>query len=170
MKRLCFLFPDVDHTRSAVQALRHAGIGDVNMMIVARHDMPLDDLPAANVDKTDAIPGFQRGLAGGGITGALAGLIALRFSAPGIILGGAAIPWFALIGAGVGGFMTLMAGASLPSSRLRPFEEAIEQQGKVLLMVDVKNQRIQEIENLLKAQVPEGDFVGFEPHAPVVPP
>ncbi len=169
MKRLCFLFPDVERTRNAVQALRRAGIGDGEIMIVARHDMPLEDLPAAGIDKTDAIPGFERGLAGGGVVGLLAGLVVMRFSALGLILGGAAIPWFTLIGAGVGGLMTLLAGASFPSSRLRSFEDAVEHQGKILLMVDVKNDRVQEIEDLLKAESPEGDFVGFEPHAPVIP-
>lgn len=170
MKRLCFLYPDVERTRSAVGALRRAGISDSNIMIVAGHDTPLEDLPAASIDKTDAIPGFERGLAGGAVVGALGGLVAMRFSALGLILGGAAIPWFGLIGAGVGGFMTLLAGASFPSSRLRPFQDAIERQGKVLLMVDVKNDRVQEIENLLKSDTAEGDFVGFEPHAPIIPP
>jgi hypothetical protein len=170
MHRLCFLFPDVERTRSAVAALHGAGIGDSDIMIVARHDMPLEDLPTANIDKTDAIPGLERGLAGGGVIGALGGLIVMRFTALGVILGGAAIPWFAAIGAGIGGVMTLLAGASFPSSRLRRFEEAIEHQGKILLMADVKNDRIREIEDLLKAQAPDGDFVGFEPRAPVLPP
>lgn len=169
MKRLCFLFPDVERTRSAVEALRRAGIGDANIMIVARHGTPLEDLPAANIDKTDAIPGFERGLATGGAIGALAGLIVLRVTTLGVVLGGAAILWFALLGAGVSGFMTLLAGASLPSSRLKPFEEAIEH-GKILLMVDVRNARVAEIEGLLKTRCPEGGFVGFEPHAPIIPP
>jgi hypothetical protein len=169
MKRLCFQFPNVEQTRSAVEALRRAGIGDANIMIIARHDIPLEDLPPANIDRTDAMPGFERGLAGGGVIGALAGLVVMRFTALGVILGGAAIPWFALLGAGVSGFMTLLAGASLPSSRLKPFEDAIAH-GKILLMVDVDVNRVEEFEDLLKAESPEGDFVGFEPHAPIMPP
>lgn len=170
MKRLCFLFPDVVQVRSAVEALRGQGISDSSIMIVARHDVPLEDLPAESIDATDAIPGLKRGLAGGGAIGLVAGIVALRFSTIGLVLGGAAIPLFALIGAGVSGFMTMLAGSSLPNSRLKPFEDAIQREGKILLMVDVEAERAGAIEDLLESRVPASDFVGFEPSAPVIPP
>lgn len=170
MKRLCFLFPDVAQVRSAVEVLRGEGISDASIMIVARHDVPLEDLPAESIDATDAIPGLKRGLAGGGAIGLVAGVVALRFSTIGLVLGGAAIPLFALIGAGVSGFMTMLAGSSLPNSRLKPFEDAIQHEGKVLLMVDVEPERVGAIEALIESKVPASDFAGFEPDAPLIPP
>jgi hypothetical protein len=169
MKRLCFLLCDVAHARNAVEVLRAAHIGDSNIMIVAKHDTPLGDLPAANVDATDAMPGLERGLAGGAVLGALAGILIMRFTALGVILGGAAIPWFTLFGAGLSGFMTLLAGAAFPSSRLKPFETAIEA-GRILLMVDVANSRAQDVERLVRSECPTAEFTGFEPRAPLVPP
>lgn len=170
MKRLCFLFPDVSKVHEAVDVLRGEGIADSAIMIVASHDVPLEDLPAESIDATDAIPGLERGLAGGGAIGLVAGVVALRFSTIGLVLGGAAIPLFALLGAGISGLAALLAGSSLPNSRLKPFEDAIEQEGKILLMVDVEPDRVDAIEALLASKVPASDFVGFEPKAPVVPP
>ncbi len=170
MKRLCFLSPDVEHTRRAVAALRRAGVDDPDLMVVARHGIPLEDLPPAGIDKTDAMPGFARGLAAGGVIGAIAGLVVLSFEDIGIALGGAAIPWFALFGASVSGLASLLAGASLPSSRLHQFQDAIERQGKILLMVDVRDERMEEIQKLVKAESPEIEFAGVEPRAPVIPP
>lgn len=170
MKRLCFLSPDVEHTRRAVAALRSAGAGDSNLMVLARHDIPLEDLPPAGIDATDAMPGFERGLALGGVIGAIAGIAVLSVEGLGVALGGAAIPLFALLGAGVSGFMSLLGGTSLPSPRLHGFQNAIERQGRDLLMVDAREAGVEEFLNLVQAASPETEFVGLEPHAPAIPP
>jgi len=170
MKRLCFLSPDVEHTRRAVAALRQAGIGDPNLMVVARHDIPLEELPPAGIESTDAIPGLGRGLAAGGVVGAIAGLVILTFEDLGFALGGAAIPMFTLLGAGIGGLASLLGGASLPSSRLHQFQDAIEREGKILLLVDVKEDRVEEIKTLVKTASAEIQFAGLEPPVPIVPP
>lgn len=170
MKRLCFLSPDVETVRRAVSALRAAGAGDENIMVIARGDIPLEDLPHAGVDRTDAMPGLARGLAAGGIIGAVAGLVVLSFEDLGFALGGGAIPLFALFGASVSGLMTLLGGASLPSSRLQKFHDAIDRQGKILLMVDVREQRLEEIKTLVMTTSPTTEFVGTEPHTEIVPP
>ena len=170
MKRLCFLSPDVERTRRAVAALRDAGFEDSRLMVIARHDIPLEGLPPAGIERTDTIPGFARGLAAGGVIGAIAGLVVLSFEDLGVALGGAAIPLFALFGAGVSGLAALLAGASLPNSRLHQFQDAIERQGKLLLMVDTPQERTDEILKLVQAQSPQIEFVGVEPHATIIPP
>ena len=119
-------------TRRVVAVLRGAGVENSSLMVVARHDIRLDELPVAGVDKTDAIPGFTRGVAAGGLGG-------------------------------------LLSGASVPSSRLKRFRHAIEHDGKVLLMLDVRKERGKELEKLVEREVPEVEFVGFEPRAPFVP-
>lgn len=170
MKRLCFLSPDVDRTRKAVSALREAGVGESNIMVIARSDIPLENLPAAGIDKTDATAGLARGVAAGGVIGAIAGILVIAFEDVGLALGGGAIPLFALFGASVSGLAALLAGASVSSSRLHRFEHAIEQEGKILLMVDVLDHRTEELQRLVQQAAPAVQFEGQEPPTPVVPP
>lgn len=171
MQRLCFLSPDVEHARRVVLALRRAGVGDARVRVIARHDLPLEDLPRAGViEKTDVLPGLVRGLAVGGIIGTIAGLIVLSFEGTGLALGSVVIALFAVFGAGASGLATLLAGASLPSSRLHRFQDAIERQGRFLLLVDAPQEHIEALRKLVKAESPEVEFVGVEPRAPIVPP
>ncbi len=170
MKRLCFLSPDVARTREAVSALREAGVGDSNLMVIARGDIALEELPSAGIDKTDATAGLTRGLVAGGVIGAIAGILVIAFEDVGLALGGGAIPLFALFGAGVSGLATLLGGASVSSSRLRRFEHAIEGEGRILLMVDVLDTRAQELQERVRRAAPEVEFAGEEPAAPIVPP
>ena len=53
MKRLCFLCSDVQMTRRVVAVLHRAGVEDSNLMVVARNDIRLDELPPPGVDKTE---------------------------------------------------------------------------------------------------------------------
>ncbi len=170
MKRLCFLSPDVARTRKAVTALRGAGVGDANLMVIARDDIALEELPAAGIDKTDATAGLARGLAAGGVIGAIGGILVIAFEDIGLALGGGAIPLFALFGASLGGLATLLAGASVSSSHLRRFEHAIEGEGRILLMADVLDGRAQELQDLVRHVAPEVQFAGEEPSAPIIPP
>lgn len=169
MKRLCFLCSNVEMTRSVVAVLRREGVEESSLMVVARHDIRLDELPPAGIGKTDAVPGLARGLAAGGVVGSLGGLATLSFEELGFALGGAAIPLFGLLGVAVGGLAGLLAGASVPSSRLKRFQQAIERDGKILLMLDVEKERGQRLEELVKRAVPDIEFVGYEPYAPVLP-
>lgn len=138
-------------------------------MVVARHGIRLDDLPAAGIDRTDAIPGLARGLAAGGMVGSLAGLAMLSFEQLGFALGGAAIPLFGLLSAAVSGLGGVLAGASIPSSRLKPLEQAIEKDGKILLMLEVQKERGDSLQRIVEDEVPGIESVGFEPRAPVIP-
>lgn len=170
MQRLCFLCPNVDKARKAVAALRHAGVQDSNLFVIARHDIPLEELPATGIeDTTDALPGLKRGLAAGGMLGAIGGLVMLTFEELDVALGGAAIPLLALLGAGVGGFAGLLGSPSFSNTRLRRFEHAIEKQGKILLMVDATEDRIDEVKTLVTAEGSGIEFAGLEPRAPIVP-
>lgn len=169
MRRLCFLCSDVEMTRRIVAMLRRAGEENSKLMVVARRDIRLDELPAARIDKTDAVPGLARGLAAGGVLGSLAGLSILSFEELGLVLGGAAIPLFGLFGVAVGGLAGFLAGASVPTSRLKRFRHAIEHDGKILLMLDVPKERGEELEKVVKDEVPDVEFAGFEPRAPIAP-
>lgn len=169
MKRHCFLCSDVRVAQRAVALLRRAGVDGSSLMVVARHDIRLDDLPAAGLARTDAIPGLARGLAAGGVVGALGGVAVSSFEGLGFALGGAAIAVFGLCGAAVSGLGGFLAGASVPSSRLKPFEHAIQHDGKVLLMLEVQKERGEELQKLIKDEIREIEYVGLEPRAPVIP-
>ena len=59
-------------------------------------------------------------------------------------------------------------GTSVPNSRLKGFEEAIEK-GQLLMVVDVPKDRVDEIEELVHKHHSEADVRGVEPTTPPFP-
>lgn len=168
MRRLYFLSPDLATTRRIVDELLLARVEVRHIHVLAKRNTPLEDLPEAGVlEKTDLLPALERGVALGGLTGALAGLAAIALPA-GVILGGGAVLASSLAGAGVGGLLSSMVGAGIGNSQLRQFEAAIEQ-GEFLMMVDVPRQRVEEIEDIIRSHHPEVECGGTEPTIPPFP-
>ena len=168
MKRLCLLSPDVAHARQVVDDLKAAGIPEKHLYVVARHGIELEDLPDAGPEADDFLPAYERGLAFGGVAGLLAGLFALAFPPAGVVVGGGGVLLISLFGAGVGGFLTGLAGAAFPSTRLKEFEEAIDG-GKLLVMADVPVDEVDRYEQLIRTADPDIEIHGIEPPAPIVP-
>jgi len=169
MRRIYFLVPNVASARAIVDDLLLARIEERHLHIVAREDTPLDNLPEAGVaQKSDLVPALQRGVAAGGVTGLLAGALAVTFPPAGLVLGGGAVLGMTLFGAGFGAWMSSMVGVGLPSGRLEKFEAAIER-GELLMMIDVPRARVEEIEALVKRHHPESDLEGIEPNIPMFP-
>jgi hypothetical protein len=169
MKRIYFLVPDLDRAKTIVDELLVARIEERHIHILAKRGTPLGDLPEATVfQKTDFVAATERGLALGGITGTLAGLVAIAFPAGPVIGGGALILGGALAGAGIGSWLAGMVGLSVGNTRLKPYEDAIEH-GKLLLMVDVPRDRVEEIHELVRKHHPEAEFEGTEPTMPAFP-
>lgn len=163
MKRIYFLVPNVDITRNIVDELRLARVEDRHIHVLAKRDTPLDDLPEATVmEKTDFFPALEQGLAVGGATGLLAGLVAVALPT-GLVLGGGAVLGIALAGAGIGGWLSSMVGISIGNRRIAQFQEAIEG-GKVMVMVDVPRDQVEEFEAIIKKHHPEAECEGVEPH------
>jgi len=127
----------------------------------------MEVLPEASLlQKSDFIPAVERGLTLGVATGVLVGLVAMSFPPAGLVIGGGGV--FAIGAAGVGGWVSSMVGASVPSTRLKKFEDAIKA-GEFLVLVDVKRDRVDEIEELVKKHDPEADIEGTKPKMPVFP-
>ena len=168
MKRLCFLSPDVNHAKAVIQDLKDDGIVDKNIYVLARSDIRLDELPDAGPEDDDFLPAFERGIAFGGATGLFAGLVAMVFPPAGIAIGGGGVLLVGLMSASMGGFLTGMAGAAYPSSRLKTFEQEIDA-GKILIMVDVPRMRLDHVNALIHRLDPEVDIEGIEPTAPIIP-
>jgi hypothetical protein len=169
MRRIYFLLPSVDTAHKVVDELLLARIDEHHIHVIAKEDTPMGDLPQASLaQKSDVVPALERGIAVGGVTGILAGLVAVTFPPAGLALGGGALLAIALAGTGFGAIMSTMIGVSAPNSRFKQFEDAINN-GEILMLVDVPKARVDEIENLVKQHHPDADIEGTEPTIPAFP-
>jgi hypothetical protein len=163
MRRIYFLVPNIETTKKIVDELLLARVEERHIHVLAKRGTPLEDLPEATfLQKTDFIPALEQGLALGGATGLLAGLVAISLPT-GLVLGGGALFAITLAGAGVGALMSSMVGSSIGNRRIEQFQEAMER-GEFLLMVDVPRDRVEEIETIIKKHHPEAECEGTDPH------
>ncbi|HYE36666.1 DUF1269 domain-containing protein [Methylocaldum sp.] len=168
MKRIYFLVPDIEITKKIVDELLLARVDERHIHVLAKRGVPLEDLPEATfLQKTDFIPSLEQGIAVGGMTGMLAGLVAVALPT-GLVLGGGAVLAISLLGAGVGAWSSSMIGASIGNRQLKNYEDAMER-GELLVMVDVPKDRVEEIEELIKKHHPEAECEGTEPTIPPFP-
>jgi len=169
MHRLYFLMPDVTVTHNLVNELLLSHVEERHIHVIAKEGTPMEELPEASLlQKSDFIPAIERGLTLGAVTGVIVGLVAMSLPPAGLVIGGGAVFAIGAAGAGVGGWLSSMVGVSVPSTRLKKFEDAIKA-GEFLVLVDVKRERIDEIESLVKKHYPEADVQGAEPKIPVFP-
>jgi len=168
MKRIYFLVPDITIARKVVDDLLLARVEERHIHVLTKRGTPLEDLPEATfLQKTDFIPALEQGLALGGLTGILAGLVAVALPT-GLVLGGGAVLGISLAGAGVGAWLSSMVGSSIGDRRIQRFQEAMEN-GEFLMMVDVPRLRVAEIEQIVKRHHPEAECEGTEPTIPPFP-
>ena len=167
VRRIYFLVPDLETTHKIVDELKRAAIEERFIHVVAREGTPLADIPEATMlEKTDFVPGLEKGVALGGVTGLMAGLVAVSFPVPGIALGGGAVLMLSLLGAGIAAWFAGMVGSDVPRPRVEAFEEAVKK-GELLMLVDVPKDRVVEIEELVKKHHPEAKCEGTEATLPV---
>jgi hypothetical protein len=168
MRRIYFLIPNIEVSKKIVDELLLARIDERHIHVLAKRGTPMENLPEATyLQKSDFIPALEQGLALGGLTGILAGLVAM--AVPGaLVLGGGALLATSLVGAGAGAWISSMIGSSIGSRRIQQFEEAIER-GEFLFMIDVPKKRVEEIEALIKAHHPDAECGGTEPAIPAFP-
>ncbi len=169
MRRLYFLIPDAECAASVVDRLLLARVPETRIHVVAREGTPLGSLPPAGLaQKTDLIAAIERGIELGGVTGSLAGLVAIAIPGAAVVSAGAMVLGLALAGGAVGAWASSMIGISVESPRLKPFAQAIER-GKLLMMVDLPAHRVDEIRQMLQAAEPRLQIEGTEPDIPAFP-
>lgn len=169
MRRIYCLLPHLATVQTVVDELLLARIDDKHIHVLARDGTEMGDLPEATLlQKSDFVHGVEQGLAVGGATGVLAGLVAVTFPPAGLVLGGGAVLASALAGAGIGAWVSGMIGTDVPNTQLKDFQDAIEA-GEILLMADVPKARVDEINALIAKHHPEADLHGTEPAMPVFP-
>ena len=165
-RRMYFLLPDIKRTKSVFKELQLARIDKRRIHVLARPGTPLGDLPEASVlQKSDALHGAALGLLLGAVTGAAAGLIVLLFPPAGFATGLGIVLAITALGAVMGVWVAGMIGASTPSTHLEAFSDEIER-GKVLLIVDVPRDRVQEISRMIRTHHPEADVRGVDSTVP----
>lgn len=139
----------LDQARAAMRAAREAGIADEDLSLIARHDIELDAIPEHRKDEhTDFAPAAARGLAEGGATGILAGLVAMAFPPLGVTIAGAVAAGAA--GALVGAWTSALMGASAPDPVRKKFEGEIEA-GRILVVVDGEGDALARAERDIRA-------------------
>ncbi len=168
-RRIYFLIPDVKTARTIVDELLLARIEWRHIHVLARQGIELEDLPEATLaQKSDLLPALARGAAAGGVSGMLAGLVAMAFPPAGLTIAGGAVVAMTLAGAGFGSWMSTMIGVDVPNTRIKQFQHAVEH-GQLLMMVDVPAPRVEEIESLVKRHHQEADVEGTDPTIPAFP-
>jgi len=169
MRRIYFMLPDVDIARNVVHELLLNHVEERHIHLVARDGTPLEGLPRAGLaQSSDLIPALEKGATIGGVTGALAGVVAVSVPAAGVIFGGGAVLGFLLVGAGFGAWMASMLGIDSPNSQTTRFREAIDA-GEILMMVDVPKRRVGEVEAIIRSHYDGVHIEGTEPNIPNFP-
>lgn len=168
-RRLYFLLPSIERARQVVNEMLLARIEERHIHVLAKAGTPLEQLPEATLlQKSDFVHGLEQGLAVGGATGVLAGLVAVSLPSAGLVLGGGALLGIALAGAGIGAWVSGMIATDVPSSRLKEFQHAIAD-GQLLMMIDVPKSQVDTVTAMIKRHHPEADMHGIEPTIPAFP-
>ena len=168
-RRLYFLLPDLTSARQAVNDLLLARIEDRHMHVLAKRGTELGELHEANaLQKSDIVHGAELGLVIGGTGGLLLGLVMVLVPPEGIELQLVTILISMLAMGVLGAWIASLVGASVPNSRLRQFAHDVES-GKILLMVDVRPSRIEEVRELVRRRHPEATGGAIEETLPAFP-
>lgn len=169
MKRIYFLLPQIEMAKKVVDELLLQRIDINNIHVLAKRGTWMDNLPEASyMQKSDLIPAMEQGLLTGGFTGFVVAVVALSMAgAP--ILNGITLLIATLIGSVFGAFVSSMLGSSVGNRQLKQFDQAINENGAFLMMVDLPRSRIQEIEQLIKKSNPAAMCEGTEPTIPAFP-
>jgi len=168
-RRLYFVMPDLPSARRSMDDLLLARIEERHIHFLGKRGTPMDGLHEANVlQKSDIVHGAQLGTTVGAVLGCIAGALLIWFPPAEGIPQVLAIVLATAAGAAFGAWTSSMAGAAVPNTRLRRFAAAIDA-GKILLMVDVPEHRVEEVRTLLHRVHPEAADEGVEPNIPAFP-
>ena len=168
-RRLYYVMPDLPSARRMMDDLLLARIEERHIHFLGKRGTSMDGLHEANVlQKSDIVHGAQLGTTMGAVIGCIAGALLIWFPPTEGIPQVLAVLVATVAGAAFGAWASSMAAASIPNSRLKALCPAIDQ-GKILLMVDVPEHRVEEIHTLLNRVHPEAADEGVEPNIPAFP-
>jgi hypothetical protein len=166
-RRLYFVLPDLGSAIRTGNDLLLARVEDRYMHFLAKRGMSLGQLHEADVfQKSDLRHSVQLGFTLGGCAGFLLGIYIYLTPPEGTNL--QLVTILTVVGALFGAWAASMIGISTPNTALKRFEAAIGE-GRVLLMVDVPKDRVEEIQELVHRSHPEASDHGLEPTIPAFP-
>lgn len=168
-RRLIYVLPDVASARKMMDDLLLARIEERHIHFLANADLSLAGVHEASLlQKSDLVHGAQSGMLIGAGLGCATGIaIAIASNrADGLPL--VIVLVATIVGALLGAWVASMIGSSIPNSRLKPYQRALEQ-GKILLLVDVPHHRVDEVRERLNSTHPEAEDRGLDPHVPAFP-
>ena len=168
-RRLYFIMPDLPSARKAMDDLLLARIEERHIHFLGRRGTAMDGLHEANhLQKSDLVHGAQVGLALGALLGVVLGAVVVMTMQTEDRWQIATVLGAGIAGALFGAWVSSMVGSAVPNSRLKQFAQAIEE-GKILLMADVPQRRMNEVREQLAARHPEAEDRGIDPHIPAFP-
>jgi hypothetical protein len=168
-RRLYFVLPDLACAIRTANDLLLARIDDKYMHFMGRDGMSLGELHEATVAQTsDLRHSLQVGAALGLVGGVLLGVYLLVFPPDGFDLGVGTLVACTIFGGMFGSWASTLIGLSVPSKQLAPFRGEI-QHGRILLMVDVPADRVDEIHALVQRCDPGITDRGEDPAIPAFP-
>lgn len=168
-RRLYYLLPDAGSARRVMDDLLLARIEERHIHFLARPGTPMEGLHEANLlQTTDVVHGLQQGALIGAALGCAAGLFLVYFVIPDPGWQVATVFLATALGALFGGWAASMAGAAIPNSRHKHFDSDV-QAGRILLMVDVPEHKVEAVHELVGRTHPEAIDKGVEVNVPVFP-
>jgi len=168
-RRLYFVLPNLESAETIERELLLAKIDDHHIHFLAKDGVNLGTLHVANLlQRSDLVHGMGIGLVAGGITGALVGLLVSMSPEMGAAVGMGGVLVLAILGALVGTWASGMIAISIPNTRLKRFQAAIDR-GEILLMVDVPVRRVSEVRDLIRLHHPEAQSRGQDTQIPAFP-
>ena len=169
IRRMYFMIPDTSLARTIHNELLLSRVAESKMHVVAREDIDLDDLPEANIlQKSDLVHSIQRGIPLGGLTGVLLGALAVSLGAVTPGYEGVTIMLTVFAGLFLGALASTLIAVNVPNTRHSQFEKDLSN-GKILFIVDVPVEKVQEITDMIVSHHPEVDMRGLEPNIPAFP-
>jgi hypothetical protein len=168
-RRLYVVLPDIASAIQTANDLLLARIEDRHMHFLGKRGMSLGSLHEASVlQKSDVRHALFLGAGLGALGGMLLGVYLKLNPIGDITFGAGTFLLAALGGTAFGAWTSTLIGLSTPNATLKRFEADIEA-GKILLMVDVPVNRVEEIEEMLARRHPEAVDKGVEPSMPAFP-
>ena len=168
-RRLYFVLPNLGCAIRTANDLLLARVEDRYMHFVGRDGMQLGQLHAATVAQTsDLRHSLQVGAALGSVCGVLLGAYLMVLPPDGLDLGVGTLIACTIFGGMFGSWASTLIGLSVPNKQLAPFRQDIDA-GRILLLVDVPHERVEEIQKLVQAEHPEVADRGEDPAIPAFP-
>ncbi len=161
-RRMYFMLPNIKTARAMMDDLLLTGINSKHIHFFARPGTPMGDLPEATISqRADLTDGWEIGMGLGAALGFGSGMFAVwvppwPFNQQISVI---AVLICTIAGFLVGSLWTTLMASSLPSTRLKQFEQDIAS-GKVLMMVVAPFHRILEVRDLVQRKHPEAIYSG----------